>query len=544
MTLSRRGFLRGASGALGFFGAAAAMNKVLGSEVFAATLNGYAGYRALVTVFLLGGNDGNNLLVPMEEKADETGQYDHYAKWRRTVALTKAELLAINPTGLAAGSYGVHGGMPKLKALFEAGKAAFVCNVGPLVVPMRLSDYLDSPEQRPDNLLSHSDQQDAWASAIANPLSVVLPADLAAVGPTGWGGRVADRIDTISGHGGDGLYPEGVFLSGKSLFGTGKTRKALTVGTAGVFGLKVTGDAAFNEWRELAFNEVLGYTNDVTMEESYGETLDDAMLYSEQRSLARDNAWGMLPVATRDAINTAFLLSPLLADGTPAPAGTAAAASDGSLKAQLYQVVRDIIAGATAKAADGTAGLGLRRQMFSVSVGSFDTHSGQKTAQGSLLAQLDVAMAAFQEAMEELAGSGGFGTTPPQATLFTMSDFARTLLNNADDGSDHAWGNHMIVVGSNVVGKKLYGAYPNLDLEIDPVTKRPKSPDTTDDHGRWIPTLCVEQMANTLAVWLGASNATSDRPYLFPNLAGFLAAATAGGFPAHTKLANLGFMTA
>ena len=227
-----------------------------------------------------------------------------------------------------------------------------------------------------------------------------------------------------------------------------------------------------------------------------------------------------------------------MARSRAAPASAPAAASDGSLASQLYQAVRDIIAGATATA---SGGLGLRRQMFSVSLGGFDTHSGQKTAQAALLGELDVAIAAFQAAIEALAASGAFGATPPQTTLFTMSDFSRTLLDNADSGSDHAWGNHMIVVGSSVVGKKLYGAYPSFDLELDPVTKRPKSPDSVDDHGRWIPTLCVDQMANTLAYWLGATSAT-DRAYMFPNLAGFLSAATAGAYPAHTKLANLGFL--
>lgn len=530
MTLSRRGFLRGASGALGFFGAAVAMNKVLGSDAFAATLNGYAGYRALVAVYLLGGNDGNNLLVPMEEKGDGTGQYERYVQWRGSVALTKAELLPVSPTGLAAESYGIHGDMPNLQGLFEAGKAAFVCNVGPLVLPMRQADYLDSVVERPDNLFSHSDQKNAWSSAIADPLSIVLPADLAAVGPTGWGGRLADRIDLIAGHGGDGLYPEGIFLSGESLFSTGKTRRALTVGTTGVFGLKVTTDTAFNDWRDASLDTMMGITNGVTAEETYGSILDDAMLYSEQRSAARDSAWDALPAATRDSVNAAF--------GFTTTASAPAAASDGSLASQLYQAVRDIIAGATATA---SGGLGLRRQMFSVSLGGFDTHSGQKTAQAALLGELDVAIAAFQAAIEALAASGAFGATPPQTTLFTMSDFSRTLLDNADSGSDHAWGNHMIVVGSSVVGKKLYGAYPSLDLELDPVTKRPKSPDSVDDHGRWIPTLCVDQMANTLAYWLGATSAT-DRAYMFPNLAGFLSAATAGAYPAHTKLANLGFL--
>lgn len=527
MTLGRRGFLRGASGALGFFGAAAAMNKVLSSDAFAATLAGYGGYRAIVNVFLLGGNDGNNVLVPLTESGG-TGPYDRYLAARPNVGLkkTKSELLPISPVGLPADSYGVHFKMTNVKALFDAGKAAFICNAGPLVTPLTKTTYLGTGE-KPESLFSHPDQQDAWASAIANPHSVVLPPSLQSAGRTGWGGRVADRIDTIAGHGGDGLYPETVFFSGKGLFGVGAARKALAVGATGMYGLKAVADTAFMDFRDETLAGLFAITNDSDPEEAYGNISSAAMIYADQRNAARDAAWTWLPVATRNAINAAF--------GTTTTDGAALAASDGSLKSQIYQTIRDIVAGAVTLA---NGGLGLRRQIFSVGLGGFDTHSGQRAAQDALLDEVDDAIGAFQGAIEAIETSGVFGTLPPQATLFTMSDFGRTLVENADGGSDHAWGNHVIVVGSRVAGQKLYGAYPNLDMSGGGASNN----DTTDSRGRWIPTLCVDQVANTLAIWLGANNTTADRPYLFPNIQGFVDAAVAGGFPAHTKQFNLGFM--
>lgn len=506
MTLSRRGFLRGASGALGFFGAAAAMNKVFGSEAFAASLDGYAGYRALVAVFLLGGNDGNQMLVPLDSNGS-TGQYDYYMQARPNVGLKVAdgELLTVNPTGYAAGAFGVHYKMPNLQGLFEAGRAAFVCNVGPLVVPLRKADYVGGLVQRPENLFSHLDQQDAWASAIANPFSIALPTELQGKGPTGWGGRMADKIAEAGLN--VGAYPEVITFGGKALLGAGAVRAPLSVGATGELALVPGSDPAFNDARDDGLAEILAITNEVRLEEAYGTVFSAALAYSEQRTAARDAAWAALPSATRTAIDTAF----------------GGVTSDGSLMGQLYQTVRDIVAGATATT---SGGLGLRRQMFSVGLGGFDNHSQQRPTHDLLLEQLDKAIGAFQTAMDLLAAAGVFGTTPPQATLFTMSDFGRTLVQDADDGTDHAWGNHMIVVGARVAGKKLYGAYPDLDMSSGGAN----NDDTTDDRGRWIPTMSVEQISNTFAYWMGVT-AAAERAYMFPNLAGYVAAAAAGGFP-------------
>ncbi|MBK8254533.1 MAG: DUF1501 domain-containing protein [Polyangiaceae bacterium] len=528
MTLSRRWFLRGASGAVGLASASMAMSRVLSSEAFAATLTGYAGYRCAVAVFLLGGSDSNNMLVPLTSNGS-TGQYDRYLAARPTVGLKTAssELLAVNPLGLAAASYGVHFNMPKVRDLFETGRASFVVNVGPLVLPMNKDDYTNNTVVKPDSLFSHSDQQDAWVSAIANPSTVVLPAELSGVGPTGWGGRAADKLTAIL----PGDYPEVVHLSGRGLFGAGKDRAALAMSSSGAFGLKVTSDTVFNDLRDQSLLDVYSYTNSVAPEEAYGTIATAGIVYSDMRNEARDAAWAAIPSSVRDQINTAF--------GTATTDGAALAMSDGSIRAQLYQVIRDIIAGAV-KTASG--GLGLRRQIFQVGLGGFDTHTNQRAVQDSLFAQLDTAIFAFQSAIEHLedAAASGGATGPlsglaPQATLFTMSDFSRTLVENSDGGTDHAWGGHVLVVGSRVVGQKLFGGFPSFDLAT--------GTSTTDSRGRWIPTICPDQIGNSIAYWLGATTA-AERSYMFPNLTAFIDSAVARSFPSYTKSYRIGFLMA
>ncbi|WNG41428.1 DUF1501 domain-containing protein [Archangium violaceum] len=510
MSMSRRQFLRGASSSLGFLGAAATLPRWI-SQAHASTLTGYAGYRAAVCVFLLGGNDSNNVLVPLAATP-----YEQYRSARPTIALTKEQLRVINPIGQAAGSYGLHPALTKLQALFEQERAAIVCNVGPLVLPMRKTDFTSNAVARPDNLFSHSDQQDAWASAIANPSTAASP--LALIGSvTGWGGRTADKIANLN----PGEYPEVVSFGGKSLFAAGGTRQPMMVSSNGSLAFRTSGNANFDALTKEALSEVLTINNDAALEESYGTVFSTAMTFASSRTAAREAAWNALPQVTREKIDALFV---------PPATGS----GGWTLHTQLYQVLRDMVAGALASAAGG---LGLKRQVFSVGFGGFDTHVGQDSAQNSLLTQLDFALDAFHQAMALLKAEAIFGSAPPQATLFTMSDFGRTLVENSDRGTDHGWGSHMLVLGDRVLGRRLYGTFPNLDVSNGAANNL----DSVDGRGRWIPTLSVEQYAYTLAYWLGLST-TAERDYVFPNFAGYLAAATANGFPALARTARIGFM--
>jgi uncharacterized protein (DUF1501 family) len=510
MTFSRRKFLQGASSSLGFFAAAATMPRWIG-EADAATLTGYAGYRAAVCVFLLGGNDGNNVIVPLTSTP-----FAQYRAARPNVGFDQASLLPINPVGLARGSYGLHPSLTRLQALFEQQRAAVVCNVGPQVLPMLKADYTSGAVARPDNLFSHSDQQDAWASAIANPSTVTLPFEL--IGKvTGWAGRTADKLYTLNAR----EYPTVVSFGGKPLLAAGAEHPPMMVSSSGALSFRQTSDAQFNTLQNAALTQVMGIHNDVTLEAAFGGVFSTAQTYATSRTTARDAAWNALPQATRDAIDALFV---------PPATGS----SGWSLHTQLYQVLKDLVAGATPTAGGG---LGLRRQVFSVGIGGFDTHVGQRAAQDALLAQLDFALAAFHQAVDLLRTSGVFGATPPQATLFTMSDFGRTFLENSDRGTDHAWGNHCIVLGDRVQGGRLYGTFPSLDLAGGGAN----NPDTVDSKGRWIPSLTVDQYAYSLAYWLGL-NTAPERSYVFPNIAGYVASATTRGLPSAMRSYRVGFM--
>ncbi|HEX8537412.1 MAG TPA: DUF1501 domain-containing protein, partial [Cystobacter sp.] len=342
MNTSRRQFLR----ATGLLTAAATLPRWLG-EANAASATGYSGYRAAICVSLLGGNDSNNLLVPQQETP-----YAQYLAARPNIGLKQTDLLPINPLGLAAGAYGLHPSLTKLQALFEQGRAAVVCNVGPLVQPMRKSDYTSGTVVRPDNLFSHEDQQEAWSSGIANPSSVILP--LALIGKsTGWGGRTADKIHSLN----PGEYPEVTsFNGGRVLFAEGAARRPLMVAANGVLSTKESTDTAFNALQKESLAQVLAINNGVTLEASYGGSFAMAQAFASSRTTAREVAWNRLPQATRDAIEALFV--------PPKDSG------GWSLHTQLYQVLRDLVAAATPVA---NGGLGLKRQLFSVALGGFDT---------------------------------------------------------------------------------------------------------------------------------------------------------------------------
>ncbi|MHA7629865.1 DUF1501 domain-containing protein [Corallococcus sp. M7] len=509
MTTTRRQFLRRATQGLGFLAAAAALPRWVGNAQ-AATLNGYAGSRVAVCVFLLGGNDSNNLIVPVEANA-----YAAYLDARPTVGLKSTELDLISPSNLTS-TFGMPRTLSKLRAHFQAGRAAFVCNVGPMVLPLTKADYLAGGTAVPENLFSHSDQQDAWASALANPGSSTVTSDIKV---TGWGGRTADKLHMLN-TSTPPDYPEVTSFGGKPRFCVGAERKPMMVAPDGTLAFRTvtTPPSDFDLLQQSALADVMTVQDGNALETAYAGVFTTAQGFSSARAAAREAAWLQLPEVTRLTIDHYF--EPTPTEDTP----------KWTLHTQLYQVVRDLVAGAMPVSAGG---LGLKRQVFSVGFGSFDTHHDEDVDQPKLFEQLDFALDAFQKAMALLETQPAFGANAPQATLFTMSDFNRTLQENGDSGTDHAWGGHAIVLGSRVAGGAFYGTFPNLDLtgSLD---------GSTDERGRWIPTLSVEQYGWTLASWLGLTS--TERDYVFPNLTGYLADAVARNFPAQARRAKVGFM--
>lgn len=468
MSQSRRQFLRNGACALGSMALVSQIEKF--GIVHALTSQAAGDYKALVCVFFNGGNDGNNMFVSLD-------QYTQYATARSAaqLAIPQANLLPVSP--VSGGSYGFHPNMPEMKSLFDAGRLAMLCNNGPLVEPLTRTTYQNGTGKKPLQLFSHSDQVGSFQTSIADTIS-----------QTGWAGRLADKTAGLNGA---ASFPSNVSIAGVNLFLTGVDTRQLAVSDsntslANVLVLSNAPGATSAEInsRLAAFNELRGYDNKFKLIKAASDTRSSS-------------------IQTANALSN---VNAVLATPFPNPST--------SISRQLLQVARMIKA-----STDVTAGINMKRQIFFVQVGGFDTHSAQLNGQGTLLQQVSQAINAFYNATVELGLSD-------KVTLFSMSDFGRTLQpagsGAAAVGSDHAWGNHHLIVGGAVQGHTLYGTYPNLALG---------GPDDTDGgvapRGRWIPSTSVEQYAATLATWYGLSSA--DLSSVFPLI---------GRFPT----ANLGFL--
>jgi uncharacterized protein (DUF1501 family) len=438
MKKSRRDFLRTSACALG--GVALASSLESFGIVHALTPQAATDYRALVCIFLNGGNDGNNTLVSLD-------QYNAYAAARGAdLAIAQGSLLAVSPA--SGGSYGFHPNMTQVRDLFNQGSLAVVSNVGPLVEPLTKTTYQNGTGKKPLQLFSHSDQVGLFQTSIANVVS-----------QTGWGGRVADSLVGLNG---SATFPQNISIAGINLLLTGVNTRQLAVADsntslANVLQLTMAGTSSEQAAKLASFNELRNYDRDFTLVKAASDTRTSA-------------------IQTDVALST---VNPILTTVFP----------NTSLGRQLLQVARLIKA-----STDPAAGINMKRQIFFTQIGGFDTHSGEIAAQANLLTQVSAAMKAFYDATLELGVS-------TKVTTFTLSDFSRTLQpagSGAAVGSDHAWGNNHLVMGGAVIGNRLFGTYPTLALGGPDDTDSGSNP-----RGRWIPTTSVEQYAATLATWYG-----------------------------------------
>jgi len=433
-------------------------------------------YRALVCVFLNGGNDGNNMLVDMAQYNDPLGGTTKgYFNTRNAagLAIGQGSLLPISPA--TGGSFGLHPNLPELQSLFNQGKCAILCNNGPLVEPLTRTTYQNGTGKKPLQLFSHSDQVGLFQTSIANIVS-----------QTGWGGRLGDKT---SGLNIGATFPSNVSIAGVNLFLTGVDTRQLAVSDSNTLLRDV-----------LILNNGSGA--------SASDIASRLASFNELRTL--DNDFKLIKAAS-DIRTSSMQTDAALSSVNPTLATQFLPAT--SLARQLKQVALLIKA-----CTDPAAGINMKRQIFFTQIGGFDTHSSQLPGQISLLTQVSQAIGQFYQAMVEL-------NMQDKVTLFTMSDFGRTLQPagaGAAVGTDHAWGNHHFIVGGKVLGNALYGTYPTLALG---------GPDDTDGgsnpRGRWIPTTSVEQYGATLATWYGLS--TADLPAVFPLIGRF-------------STPNLGFM--
>src|SRR5665213_902371 len=394
--MKRRSFLRHAGALAG----SAALSQL---GVFAAQAATGGDYKALVCIFLYGGNDTNNMLVPID-----TSGYANYAKLRSTIALPQAQLLPLSVAG-GTPAFGLHPALPGLQSLWNSGSLAVVANVGTLVQPLTKAQYSLTTTTKPESLFSHIDQQHQWQASISDTSS----------SNTGWGGRLSDQLASLNIN---ASVPPMISTGGNNLFVTGTASQALVIPISGSFGLSGYSSGSADAARRAALTQLLGIDQQADLVNAAENVMSGALTSS----------------AT---------LNPILTTIDATLTGRFGALTSNFSKQML----------AIAKVIEARSSLGASRQVFLATLGSFDTHTDEVNRQQSLLADLDAGLTAFHGAMADIdAGSS--------VTSFTLSDFSRTLLPNTGGGTDHAWGSHHLVIGDAVHGGQLYGTMPTLAL--------------------------------------------------------------------------------
>lgn len=432
-------------------------------------------YKAIICLFLAGGNDHYNTVLAMDNE-----EWGYYSAQRSTggsgsIMLDKLSLLKLPSTGSDNGvrSFGLNPNLTALHGLYGNNRAAIVANVGTLLQPIANKDvYKADRSLAPPKLFSHNDQQSMWQSLKPEGANF------------GWGGKLADaKHDSNSDH-----KFTCVSASGNTVFLAGAITTPYQVSSQGAVAISSLKSNFFD------MNVVAGTPSMVkdTITAARDNPIENEHAQIVARSIAAQQALStnMLPAGAGGVPNPTQYKLPKV---KPSDADTWA---PNPLAIQLQSVARII---------GGRTNLGVKRQVFFVSLPGFDTHDNQRIDHADLMAKLDHALAYFDSTMRAFPGSGDISS---QVTLFTASDFGRTLSSNGD-GSDHGWGAHHFVVGGAVYGGKIYGEVPLVALN-----------NAWDvGSGALLPTTSVEQYAATLATWFGLDGAQIAT--VFPRLAGF-----------------------
>jgi uncharacterized protein (DUF1501 family) len=443
-SLSRRAFLHRTAQLSGVGMASPFLMTLAGMGEAAAA--GSQDYKALVCVFLSGGNDHANTVVPVDNLF-----YGKYQNIRGSIAIPQDQLAATTLNSLNALPSGMRMALAPqlapLAPLFHAGKLGVQLNIGPLIEPTNLNSYNQKSVRLPPKLMSHNDQQSLWQSN--------LPEGATA----GWGGRMGDLI--LSGNGGSTFSC--ISVSGNSLFLSGQNAVSYQISPGGAI--------AVQGLNSLYSSPECGAMLRRLMTESGSGVMENLLTKVAARSIQSESQF-----------STAFGSANLTTVFNP----------ENSLASQLKAVARTIAC---------RSSLGVKRQVFFVSLGGFDHHDNLKQNHPGLLAAVGEAMASFYEATVELGVQNS-------VTTFTASDFGRTLASNGD-GSDHGWGSHHFLMGGAVRGGRFYGAAPDITVEDENNIR----------GGRLIPTTSVDQLIAKLALWFGVE--TQHLPLLAPNLLNF-----------------------
>ena len=450
MTVSRRTLLKslGATGCVAPF--------VASAPAIAANISGY---KALVCVFLYGGLDGHDVLLPYD-----AGSYSAFARVRQTLLNQQPNrrrdalepLSLVNQDQFGARRFALAPEMPNIANLINRGEASLVSNVGPLIEPTTRADFDAKSVQLPPRLFSHNDQQSVWQSGGAEGASF------------GWGGLFADAALAS---GANPMRENFTSITlGNGLFLSGELANPFRISDEGAVSISLLDYFAENE-------ESRDWIYDQLRSQFGGQA------YSEPSLIGRDVARILESgLSNGEAYTQARANAPALSTSFP----------EGALGRQLKAVAETIAIRQT---------LGVSRQVFFVGIGGFDTHDAQASTLPRLLAEIDASIAAFQASMSRQG-------LDRDVTLFTASDFGRTLAVNGD-GTDHGWGGHHLIVGGAIRGGHIFGDVPPAGLGHA----------QDSGQGRLIPTLSVEQYAQPLGSWFGLSAPELDRA--LPNLQNF-----------------------
>lgn len=354
-------------------------------------------YKALVCLFMFGGNDGHNTVVPLQST-----QYNAYVAGRGSLALPQNQLLAISDA--AQGAFGLHHAMPELQALYTQGKMAVLANVGMLVQPTSYPQYSTPGFPLPLNLRSHSDQVVQMQTAVPN-----------AGGSTGWGGRALDVMEFNYGYNSTTSFPVAISMERPALFCEGA----------------IVQDVSLQPGNHLDQNGL----------SLWPASAAQARAAAQAQLVSVTSGYSMIDEANK-VMAGALALNPLLKSAATSVTFQKPFPSS-PLGDQLEEIARVISLHSQ---------LNVGRQVFFCSLGGFDTHGGQSYDQWYLLQQVSQALDAFYAATVQL----GLGS---QVTTFTLSDFGRTL-QPSGSGTDHGWGNHHLIVGDAVRGGKIHGTFP------------------------------------------------------------------------------------
>jgi uncharacterized protein (DUF1501 family) len=498
---SRRAFLT-QSAQLAMSGAALPFALNLAAMGEAAAFNAPAAdYKALVCVFMFGGNDYANTVVAYDDAS-----YNLYNTIRGGgagqtaggIALAKSALLStrlvplaapVDSQGASTREFALHPAMTGLAGLFNSGKAAVQLNVGPLVKPLTRDQYNNSDHvtyPRPPQLFSHNDQQSIWQSSSPEGAT------------TGWGGKASDLVISNGLNAGASTFSS-MSVSGNAVFVSGSNAVQYQVSTSGAIKIRPATDATV-----YGSSAVVSTIN---------------ALLRQTRTHRLENEYNKI---TARALDAEAAVTAALALSSPAtPFSTATFGTD-NFSQQLQMVARLI---------KGRAALGgsVRRQVFFVSLGGFDLHDNLIAQHPGILGRVSAGLTALYNATLEMGEASN-------VTAFTASDFGRTLASNGD-GSDHGWGSHHFVVGGAVNGKKFYGVAPPISVTDGSGSPRVYSAAEQwhVGQGRLLPSTSSDQYAATLAKWFGVSDA--EMPSILPNIGHFGAAAGRPDYPT-----DLGFM--